>query len=177
MSAPVPDSPCPPARLDGLLAAELPAAEAEALRAHVQRCGACAHELAWQRQEKSLFAQRARRLASAAQARPALRWGALEQRLRQAVPARAARAAQWGHRGTKALGALAAMLVAGFSVMLSAQPAPAAADPWAGGSSSEWMTRAPSAEADCIEGGPDAVARHEARFGACLLASPLVSLR
>ena len=75
-----------------------------------------------------------------------------------------------------ALGALAAVLVAGFSVMLSAQPAPAT-DAWAGGYSSEWMTRAPNAEADCIEAGPDAVARHEARFGACLLASPLVSLR
>ena len=176
MSARVPDSPCPPARLDGLLAAELPAAEAEALRAHVQRCGACAHELAWQRQEKSLFTQRARRLTGAAQARPALRWGALEQRLRQAVPARAARA-QWGHRGTMALGALAAMLVAGFSVMLSAAPPAPAMDAWAGGYSSEWVTRAPSAETYCIEDGPDAVARHEARFGACLLASPLISLR
>ena len=43
-------SSCTPSRLDRLLYAELPAAEAEALRAHVQRCGACAHELAWQRQ-------------------------------------------------------------------------------------------------------------------------------
>ena len=168
-------SSCTPSRLDRLLAAELPAAEAEALRAHVQRCSACAHELAWQRQERGLFLQRTRRRSSAAAARPALRWEALEQRLRQAVPAVRARA-QWGHRGTMALGALAAVLVAGFSVMLSAQPA-TELDAWVGGSSSEWMTRAPSPEADCIEPGPDAVARHEARFGACLLASPLISRR
>jgi len=164
-------SPCAPSRVDQLLAGELAPAQAEALRAHVQRCGACAHELAWQRQERTLLAQRARLRAQAAQPRPGLRWETLEQRLRQ-VPARAR--AHWGHRGTMALGALAAMLVAGFSVVLSAQPAPDAGGAWGG---AELVSRAPSAEADCIEPGPDAVARHEARFGACLLASPLVSLR
>ena len=79
----------------------------------------------------------------------------------------------WAHRGTMAAGAMAAVLVAAFSVMLGGQPLPEGGS-WGG----ELVSRAPSAEASaCIDPGPDSVARHEARFGACLLASPLLSLR
>ncbi|MBF5045355.1 zf-HC2 domain-containing protein [Aggregicoccus sp. 17bor-14] len=159
---------CYPTRLDRLLAGELSGAQALELRAHLRECGACAHELAWQRQERGLLAQRARGARAAAAARPGLRWEALEQRLRQ-VPARAR--ARWERRGTMAAGALAAMLVAAFSLVLGAEPLPESS--WGG----ELVSRAPGPEAACIEPGPDAVARHEARFEACLLASPLVSLR
>ena len=193
-ASPLPQPSCRPSQLDQLLAGELPPAEADALRAHLQRCAACAHELAWQRQERALFAQRVAAAAAAAgtpaapvaarrwerggAARTAgsggspggLRWEALEARLRQA-PARVR--ASWAHRGTMAAGAMAAVFVAAFSVMLGVQPLPEGGS-WGG----ELVSRAPSAEASaCIDPGPDSVARHEARFGACLLASPLLSLR
>ncbi|MBI3181652.1 MAG: zf-HC2 domain-containing protein [Myxococcales bacterium] len=54
---------CRSEELDQLLRGELSAARAAELHAHLERCAACSHEVAWLRLEGELFARRASRSA------------------------------------------------------------------------------------------------------------------
>jgi anti-sigma factor RsiW len=145
--------------LDALLAGELSAEDAERVRAHAALCATCTRALAWQRLERGWMAQRARRMPS----RPALSYGALEARLRAPVPRRS----PWVPRGLMALGAVAAVLFVALGLMpRSAPPAFSAEETWGDGLMSVATVEA------CMDPSIEAVARVEARFGACLLASP-----
>jgi anti-sigma factor RsiW len=153
---------CRESELDALLAGELsPEGEAR-VRAHVQGCAACTQSLAWLKLERGWMAQRARRQP----ARPALAFSALEARLQ---PVRAHRAA-WAHRGKMALSAAAAMAFVAFSV-LRAGPA-SFEEPLL----QEGLVSLGGVEAS-MDPGFEAVALHEARFSACLLATPVQPLR
>ncbi|QRN97991.1 zf-HC2 domain-containing protein [Archangium violaceum] len=152
--------PCRESDLDALLAGELSAEEAERVREHVATCAGCTQSLAWLRMERGWMAQRARRMP----ARAALNFGALEARLRAA--AAAPRRGEWSHRGMMAMGAAAAV----FFVLLSLVPGnptlTLSEEPWRDGLVSVAQVEA------CMDPSLEAVARVEARFGACLLASP-----
>jgi anti-sigma factor RsiW len=156
-------SPCRESDMDALLAGELTAEEAERVRAHAATCATCTRSQAWLRLERGWMAQRARRLPP----RPALSFGALEARLRPAAPRRG----RWEHRGMMALGAAAAMVFVALNLAQQARPTSfassfASEEPW-----SEGLVSVAAVEA-CMDPSIDAVARVEAHFGACLLASP-----
>lgn len=156
-------TPCRESDLDALLAGELSAQEAARVSAHAAACGTCAKTLAWLRLERGWMAQRARRTPS----RPALSFGALEARLR---PASMPRRARWEHAGRMMLGAAAAVAF----VVMSLVPQTASFDSrsseeaWGDGLVS--VATVPA----CMDPSVEAVARVEATYGACLLASPVV---
>ena len=151
--------PCRESELDALLAGELSAEDAERVRAHAAACATCTRSLAWQKLERGWLAQRARRMPS----RPALSFSALEARLKVPAP----RQAQWSHVGRMALGAAAAVLFVALSLMPKPGPSSLTSEEtW-----SEGLVSVATVPA-CMDPSVEAVARMEARFGACLLASP-----
>lgn len=149
---------CRETDLEALLTGELSAREAERVSAHAAACGACARTLAWLRLERGWMAQRARRVPP----RPALRFEALEARLRPTT--RAPRRGDW-RRGL-ALGSLAAAASVALAVVLPAPTPSFSEEPWGEGLVSVVRVEA------CTDPSLEAVARMEARVGACLLASP-----
>jgi anti-sigma factor RsiW len=153
---------CLELELDALLAGELSPEDEARVRAHAQGCAACSKSLTWLKLERSWMAQRARRQPP----RPALSFSALEARLR---PVRTHRAA-WAHRGKMALSAAAAVAFVAFSV-LRARPS-SFEEPLL----QEGLMSMAGVEA-CMDPGFEAVALHEARFSACLLATPVSPLR
>ncbi len=151
--------PCRESELDALLAGELSAEDAERVRAHAAACAACSRSLAWQKLERGWMAQRARRMPS----RPALSFSALEARLRAPTPRRV----PWASVGRMAVGAAAAVLFVALSVVPGPGPTSLTSEePWTEGLVS--VATVPA----CMDPSIEAVARVEARFGACLLASP-----
>lgn len=161
-------TPCRESDLDALLAGELSAEEAARVSAHAATCGTCAKTLAWLRLERGWMAQRARRMPS----RPALSFGALEARLR---PVSAPRRARWEHAGRMALGAAAA--VAFMVLSLAPQVGPTSLESLSSEESwGEGLVSVSTVPA-CMDPSVEAVARVEASYGACLLASPASPLR
>lgn len=162
-------TPCRESDLDALLAGELGAEEAGRVSEHAATCATCTRALAWLRTERGWMAQRARRMPS----RPALSFEALEAKLHPPAPRQARRE----HRGgmVAMMGAAAAMVFMVVS-MLPRTPSTSGAsfssrssfseDAWSEGLVS--MAQVPA----CMDPSVEAVARVEARFGACLLASP-----
>jgi anti-sigma factor RsiW len=155
--------PCRESDLDALLAGELSAQEAERVRAHAATCAGCTQSLTWLRMERGWMAQRARRMP----ARPALSFGALEARLRTATP----RQGEGSHRGRMAMAAAAAVTFLLLSLVPKNPTQTLSEEPWGDGLVS--MARVEA----CMDPSLEAVARVEARFGACLLASPAHPLR
>ena len=152
--------PCSESELDALLAGELAREDAERVRAHAATCATCTRALAWQRLERGWMAQRARRMPS----RPGLSYGALEARLRAPAPHHRS---QWAHWGMMALGAVAAVLFVALNMVPRTVPTSLSAEEtWGDGLMSVATVEA------CMDPSIEAVARVEARFGACLLASP-----
>lgn len=161
-------TPCRESELDALLAGELSPEEAGRVSAHAATCATCTRALAWLRTERGWMARRARRMPP----RPALRFEALEARLRaRAAPPRPARRE---HRGLVAMmGIAAAVAFMALSMVPGPHPTSRASfasfsseDTWSEGLVS--ISRVPA----CMDPSIEAVARVEARFGACLLASP-----
>ncbi|SEM20802.1 Putative zinc-finger [Stigmatella aurantiaca] len=160
---------CPEQDLDALLAGELSPAEAGRVRAHAEACAACTQALAWLKLERGWMAQRARRMP----ARPALNFEALQARL-EAAPARppAPRTSPqwvgfWAATGKMALGAAAAVA---FLVINMTQMPPAASI------EESWTQDAlASGLLACEDTSSQEVAAMEARFGACLIASPVLT--
>ncbi|ADO68284.1 anti-sigma factor family protein [Stigmatella aurantiaca] len=163
--------PCREQDLDALLAGELPSGEAERVRAHAEGCAACAHALSWMKLERSWMTQRARRMPS----RPALNFETLQARLGTA-PARPAppeprpsprRTWSWSSPGKMALGAAAA--VAFLALNMARLPPASSID-------ESWTQEAlASGLLACEDTSSQEVAAMEARFGACLIASPVLS--
>ena len=156
--------PCREPELDALLAGELSPEEAERVSAHAATCATCTRALAWLRTERGWMAQRARRMP----VRPALSFEALEARLR---PPPAPRQVRREPRGLVAMmGAAAAVAFMALSMMprsaSTSRSSFSSEDAWSEGLVS--MAQVPA----CMDPSVDAVARVEARFGACLLASP-----
>jgi anti-sigma factor RsiW len=166
-------TPCRESDLDALLAGELSAEEAGRVSAHAATCAPCTRALAWLRTERGWMAQRARRMPS----RPALSFEALEARLNPPAPRQARRE----HRGgmVAMMGAAAAMVFMAVSMLprthspsgttfssLSSLSSFSSEDAWSEGLVSRAQVPA------CMDPSVEAVARVEARFGACLLASP-----
>ncbi|XXF77965.1 zf-HC2 domain-containing protein [Myxococcaceae bacterium GXIMD 01537] len=161
-------SPCREHELDALLTGELPAPDAERVRAHAESCAACARTLAWLRMERGWMAQRARREPS----RPALGFAALEARLSAAArPARPR--ATWAHRGKMAMGAAAAVFFVMFSFAQTGVRPSLSEDSW----DEEALRSTPGLAEVCVDSTRDAVAALEASVGACLLASPALASR
>jgi len=157
--SPSQNPPCRESELDALLAGELSAEDAERVRAHAAGCATCTRSLAWQKLERGWMAQRARRMPS----RPALSFGALEARLRAPTPRRV----PWSYVGRMAVGAAAAVLFVALSLVPGPGPTSLTSEePWTEGLVS--VATVPA----CMDPSIEAVARVEARFGACLLASP-----
>jgi anti-sigma factor RsiW len=157
-------TPCRESELDALLAGELSEDEAGRVSAHAATCETCTKALAWLRTERGWMAQRARRMPS----RPALDFEALEARLR---PPPAPRQHRREHRGVVAMmGAAAAVAFMALSMAPRTHSTSGASfsseDAWSEGLVS--IAQVPA----CMDPSVDAVARVEARFGACLLASP-----
>jgi anti-sigma factor RsiW len=157
-------TPCREPELDALLAGELTPEEAERVSAHAATCATCTRALAWLRTERGWMTQRARRMP----ARPALSFEALEARLR---PPPAPRQVRREPRGLVAMmGAAAAVAFMALSMMPRSPSTSLSSfsseDAWSEGLVS--MAQVPA----CMDPSVDAVARVEARFGACLLASP-----
>ena len=160
-------TPCRESELDALLAGELSAEDAERVSAHAATCATCTRALAWLRTERGWMAQRARRMPL----RPALRFEALEAKLR---PAPAPRQHRREHRGWVAMMGAAAAVA--FMVLSMAPRSPStlhgsfasfsSEDAWSQGMVS--IARVPA----CVDPSVEAVALVEASFGACLLASP-----
>jgi anti-sigma factor RsiW len=150
--------PCRESDLDALLAGELSVEAAERVRAHAATCAGCTQALTWLRMERGWMAQRARRMP----ARPALSFGALEARLRAAAP----RQGEWSHRGRMLTAAAAAAAFVLLSLVPRNPTQTLSEEPWGEGLVS--MARVEA----CMDPSVEAVARVEARFGACLLASP-----
>jgi anti-sigma factor RsiW len=163
-------TPCRESDLDALLAGELGAEEAGRVSAHAATCATCMRALAWLRTERGWMAQRARRMPS----RPALSFETLEARLHPPAPRQARRE----HRGgmVAMMGAAAAVVFMAVSMLPRTHSTPGTSfsslssfsseDAWSEGLVS--MAQVPA----CMDPSVDAVARVEARFGACLLASP-----
>lgn len=147
--------PCRESDLDALLAGELSAEEAGRVGAHASACEACARSLEWLRAERGWMARRARRQP----ARRALATGAWEARLGPTV----SRTREW-RGGLWAAAALAACVTLG--VLTPVHPVPHPEEPW-----TEGLVSMARVEA-CVDPRVEAVARVEARVGACLLASP-----
>jgi anti-sigma factor RsiW len=164
---------CREQELDAWLAGELSPADAERVRAHAESCAACAHALSWLKLERGWMNQRARRMP----ARPALSFSALEARLAQASVAPAAPAPAMeprraapprrhrSHRGVMALGAAAAVAFVLFG-MAQVSPVNSLEEPWNQEALASGLLQA------CVDPSGEAVAATEARFGACLIASP-----
>jgi anti-sigma factor RsiW len=160
-------TPCRESELDALLAGELCPEDAERVSTHAATCATCTRALAWLRTERGWMAQRARRMPS----RPALSFDALEAKLR---PAPARRPPRREHRGLVAM--MGAAAAAAFMVLSMAPRSNSTShgsfssfsseDAWSEGMVS--IAQVPA----CMDPSVDAVARVEARFGACLLASP-----
>jgi hypothetical protein len=108
------------------------------------------------------MAQRARRLPS----RPALSFDALEARLRPSAPRRA----PWESWGRIAMGAAAAVAFMALSIQPPSRPTSlpsfSSEEQWGDGLVSVARVEA------CMDPTIEDMARVEARFGACLLASP-----
>ncbi len=156
-------TPCRESELDALLAGELSPEEAGQVSAHAATCATCTRALAWLRTERGWMAQRARRMPS----RPALRFEALEAKLRPPAPRQARREP----RGLVAMmGAAAAVAFMALS-MLPRSPSTSLASFSSEEAWSEGLVSIAQVPA-CMDPSVDAVARVEARFGACLLASP-----
>lgn len=167
---------CREQELDALLAGELSPADAERVRTHAEGCAACTHTLAWLKLERGWMAQRARRMPS----RPALSFSALEARLaeakvaepRRAEPRRAVRSeprrGHWSHRGMMALGAAAAVAFMVFGVS-QVRPVNSLEEPW-----SQEVLASGLLEA-CVDTSGEDMAATEARFRACLIASPALA--
>lgn len=175
---------CREQELDALLAGELSPSDAERVRAHAESCAACTHTLAWLKLERGWMAQRARRMPS----RPALDFSALEARLAAAKsapepvaePRRAARAephratraeprrSQWSNRGVMVLGAAAAVAFMFFGVA-QVRPVNSLEEPW-----SQEVLASGLLEA-CVDTSGEEMAATEARFSACLIASPAMA--
>ncbi|MDC0712310.1 zf-HC2 domain-containing protein [Stigmatella sp. ncwal1] len=163
--------PCREQDLDALLAEELSPAEAERVRTHAEGCASCAHSLSWMKLERGWMTQRARRMPS----RPALNFEALQARLATA-PARPApperrpapgRTWSWSSPGKMALGVAAA--VAFLAVNLTRMPPASSIE-------ESWTQEAlASGMLACEDTSSQEVAAMEARFGACLIASPVLS--
>jgi anti-sigma factor RsiW len=149
--------PCRESDLDALLAGELSAEEAGRVGAHAATCDTCARTLEWLRMERGWMARRAKRQP----ARRALETGAWEARLRPA-PARS-----WLREWRGGMWAAAALVsCVMLSLLPTARPKARPEEPWGDGLVS--MARVEV----CTDPGIEAVARMEARVGACLLASP-----
>ena len=121
------------------------------------------------------MAQRARRMP----ARPALSFSALEARLAQAKtaapvaePSRAERSAprrgHWSHRGMMALGAAAAVAFMLFGVA-QVRPVNSLEEPWSQEVLASGLLQA------CVDTSGEEMAATEARFSACLIASPAMA--
>jgi anti-sigma factor RsiW len=154
---------CRESELDALLAGELSPEEAERVRAHAATCATCTRSLAWLKVERGWMARRARHQPS----RPALRFSALEARLRPPVPHRSWRS----HLGSVALGAAAAVAFVALHLAPRTSPPSLSEENW-----SEGLVSRATVDA-CMDPSIEAVARVEARFGACLLASPAHPVR
>ncbi|WP_434346886.1 anti-sigma factor family protein [Myxococcus virescens] len=161
-------SACRETELDALLADELSPEDAARVRAHTQACPACQHALSWLRAERGWMAQRARRMP----ARPALDFAALESRLRKPVVP-AAPKVSWMHWGKMLTAALASVAFVGITT-LQVTRLPSADEPWP---RNDALTTATWAVDWCDDPSREAVAALEARVGACLVASPLITLR
>lgn len=165
------NSHCPEQDLDALVAGELSPPEAGRVRAHAETCAACTQALAWLKLERGWMTQRARRMPE----RPALNFEALQARL-EAAPARPVAPAprtsprwreRWAATGKMALGAAAA---AAFLIINMSQMPPAAS------LEESWTQDAlASGLLACVDTSSQEVAAMEARFGACLIASPVLS--
>ncbi len=168
---------CREQELDALLAGELSPADAERVRTHAEGCAACTHTLAWLRLERGWMAQRARRMP----ARPALSFSTLEARLAAAKvaaptpgaePHRAVRPAprrgHWSHRGMMALGAAAAVAFMVFG-MAQVRPVNSLEEPWSQEVLASGLLQA------CVDTSGEEMAATEARFSACLIASPAMA--
>jgi anti-sigma factor RsiW len=158
-------TPCRESDLDALLAGELTAEEAERVSAHAESCATCTRALAWLRTERGWMAQRARRMP----ARAALRFEALEARLRPAPAPRQARREPWGGM-VAMMGAAAAVALMALTTLPQTHSQSLSSfsseDAWSEGLVS--IAQVPA----CMDPSVEAVAHVEARFGACLLASP-----
>lgn len=156
-------TPCRESDLDALLAGELSAEESARVGAHAAACGTCAKTLAWLRLERGWMAQRARRTPP----RRALSFEALEARLR---PVSVPRRPRWEHAGRMALGAAAAVAFVVLSLVPQSGPTSreslSSEEVWGDGLVS--VAAVPA----CMDPSVEEVARVEASFGACLLASP-----
>ena len=168
---------CREQELDALLAGELSPADAERVRAHAEGCAACTHTLAWLKLERGWMAQRARRMPS----RPALNFSALEARLAETTVARPApvaeprravrsepRRSHWSNRGVMVLGAAAAVAFMFFGVA-QVRPVSSLEEPW-----SQEVLASGLLEA-CVDTSGEEMAATEARFSACLIASPAMA--
>lgn len=159
---------CREQELDALLAGELSPAEAERVRAHAEGCAACQHVLSWLKLERGWMVQRARRPSE----RPQLDFSAVQARLAaasSAVPARRAEPhrAEWSHRGKLAAALAAAVAFFIFSAPRQVGPVHSVEEPW----SSQEVLVSGLLQA-CVDPSGEAVEATEARFGACLIASP-----
>lgn len=169
--------------LEAWLTGALSSVEAAAVEAHVRACGACAHSLSWLKLERAWMAQRARRTPP----RSALQWEQLEARLSAAAtlppsvaasgaslsaplpgappPAPVLRVpARRAHRPAMALGAVAAVVLVSFSLLLSSSRRVPEG------------TEAAGLEA-CVDPVGEAMSALEVRVGACLVASPVLTQR
>ncbi|SEU02326.1 anti-sigma factor family protein [Stigmatella erecta] len=159
---------CPEQDLDALLAGELSPAEAGRVRTHAETCATCAQALAWLKLERGWMAQRARRMP----ARPALNFEALQARLESAPtrprePRTSPRwAGFWAATGKMALGAAAAVAFLVLHTQLS--PAASIEESWTQDALASGLLA-------CEDTSSQEVAAMEARFGACLIASPVLS--
>ncbi|MET0401428.1 MAG: zf-HC2 domain-containing protein [Cystobacter sp.] len=152
-------APCRESDLDALLAGELPAEDAGRVETHAAGCATCARTLAWLKVERGWMAQRARHQTP----RRALATGAWEARLGAAPVAPSFWSREW-RRGVWAAAALAACVTLGLLMPSSVPNRPE--EPWTEGLMS--MARVEA----CLDPGIEAMARVEARVGACLVASP-----
>jgi anti-sigma factor RsiW len=150
--------PCRESDLDALLAGELSAQEAERVGAHAAACATCARTLEWLKLERGWMERRARHQAP----RRALATGAWEARL--AAPPRSPVWLREWRRGVWAAAALVSCVT--LTLLVPSRPPSLPEEPW-----TEGLVSVARVEA-CLDPGIEAMARVEARVGACLVASP-----
>ncbi len=161
-------TPCRESDLDALLAGELSPEEAGRVSAHAAGCATCTRTLAWLRAERGWMAQRARRMPP----RPALSYEALETKLH---PPATPRPPRREHRGGVVAMMGAAAAVAYMALSMAPRSHPTSLAPFAAMSSEDTWSEGLISIAQvpaCMDPRVEAVARVEAHFGACLLASP-----
>jgi anti-sigma factor RsiW len=147
---------CLPENLDGYVYGELSPAESAKVAAHVSRCSACAHEVAWLKSERVLFEQR----ALVQSVRPSPSPSTSPSPSNDASPRRARRE---GRRTDRIALALAASLLVFFSFD-SGPMRTRSADP---------IGTAHASEGFGLSVDPQwQIATLEQRYGACLVASP-----